>query len=59
MAELIDVDKKVWDVAKVRSIFLPQEADVVLGIPVSNRLPKDSFIWAWTINEKFTVKSTY
>ncbi|KAL4626434.1 hypothetical protein ACB092_05G096200 [Castanea dentata] len=56
VAKLIDVDKKIWDGAKVRSIFLRQEADVVLGIPISNRLPKDSFIWAWTSNGKFIVK---
>ena len=46
VAELIDANKKVWDVAKVRSIFLPQEVDAVLGIPINNRLPKNSFIWA-------------
>ncbi|XP_075665328.1 uncharacterized protein LOC142634988 [Castanea sativa] len=59
VAELTDFDKKIWDGAKVRSIFLPQEADVVLGIPISNKLPEDSFMWAWTSNGKFIVKSAY
>lgn len=59
VSDLIDVDKKIWDVAKVRSIFLHQEAKVVLGIPISNRMQEDSFIWAWTINGKFTVESAF
>ena len=44
---------------KVRSMFLPHEAEAVLGIPISFRLPEDSIIWAWTSNGKFTVKSAY
>ena len=28
-------------------------------IPISNRFPEDSFIRAWTIKGKFTVKSAY
>ena len=44
---------------KVRSMFLPHEAEAVLGIPISFRLPEDFIIWAWTSNGKFTVKSAY
>ena len=40
-------------------MFLPHEAEAVLGIPISFRLPKDSMIWAWSSNGKFSVKSAY
>ncbi|KAL0006735.1 hypothetical protein SO802_008237 [Lithocarpus litseifolius] len=44
---------------KVRSNFLPQEAEMVLRIPISVHLPEDSMIWAWSTHGKFIVKSAY
>ena len=41
VSDLIDVDKRSWNIAKARSTFLPHEAKAVLGIPLSFRLPKD------------------
>lgn len=38
---------------------MPHEADAILGMTVSSRLVKDSVIWAWTTNGKFSVKSAY
>ena len=35
VAELIDMDRRCWDVAKIRRMFLPHEANVILGIPLS------------------------
>lgn len=45
--------------AKVRSMFLPHEAEVILGIPISFRMPEDTITWAWTLHGKFTIKSAY
>ena len=59
VSDLIDADRRCWDTAKVRSTFLPHEAELVLGIPISYRLPDDSVIWAWTSNGKFSVRSAY
>ena len=59
VSDLIDVDRRSWDTVKVRNTFIPHEAELVLGIPVSFSLPDDSVIWAWTPNGKFTVKSAY
>ena len=56
---LLDSDGRAWDINKVRNTFLPFEAEVVLGIPISPSLPNDSKIWAWTSNGIFTVKSAY
>ena len=59
VAELIDMDRQNWDVAKIRGMFLPHEANVILRIPISPRLPRDSLIWAWTPRGIFTVNSAH
>ena len=59
VSDMIDTNKRSWDIAKVRSTFLPQEAKVVLGIPVSSCLLEDSIVWAWTTHGKFTINSAY
>ena len=40
-------------------MFLPHEANVILGIPLSPPFPRDSLIWAWTPKGMFTVNSAY
>ena len=59
VAWLLDKETRSWDVHKVRSSFLPHEADTILGIAICPRLLKDSLIWAWTANGRFPVKSAY
>ena len=48
-----------WDEGKVKNTFLPHEAELILSIPISARLPDDSLIWAWTSNGRLIVKSAY
>ena len=38
VAWLLDKETRSWDVSKVRSSFLPHEADTILGISISPRL---------------------
>ena len=59
VAQMIDEDTGMWKVDQVRKIFFPHKADVILGMPLSSRMPEDSLIWAWSKNGDFTVKSTY
>ena len=56
---LLDSDRGSWDIKNMRNTFLPFEAEVVLGIPISPSLPNDSRIWVWSNNGRFTVKSAY
>ena len=59
VSDLIDTDRRSRDAAKVRSILIPHEAEIVLGIPINYRLPDDSVIWVGTSNGNFTIKSAY
>ena len=57
VSDLTDTERRSWDAAKVRSILIPHEAEIVLGIPISYRLPDDSVIWVGTSNGNFIVKT--
>ncbi|KAL0003137.1 hypothetical protein SO802_016918 [Lithocarpus litseifolius] len=56
---LIVRDRAEWNVERVRSLFLPHEAEAVLSIPISPMNPRDSQVWAKTVNGLFSVKSAY
>ena len=38
----LDMDRGTWDSEKVGNTFIPYEAEVVLGIPISLSLSDDS-----------------
>ena len=59
VAQLIDEDTGMWKVDQVREVFFPHEADAILGMPLSSRMPEDSLIWAWSKNGDFSVRSAY
>ena len=57
--DLIDLGNKSWNLNLINNSFLPFEAEVIGGIPLSNRLPEDKQIWGETFNGLFTVRSAY
>ena len=59
VSDLINRETRGWDANLVRNLFLPHEAKIVLGIPLSPRFPNDSLVWAWTPNGRFFVRSAY
>uniref|UniRef100_A0A2N9G7B6 Reverse transcriptase domain-containing protein n=1 Tax=Fagus sylvatica TaxID=28930 RepID=A0A2N9G7B6_FAGSY len=56
---LIDSDLKSWKTELVKDLFLPHEATIILGIPLSFRNPADSLIWGATKQGIYTVRSGY
>ena len=46
VSSLINRETRYWDVNLVRNTFLPHKVEIVLGIPISLRLPDDSLVWA-------------
>ena len=59
VAQIIDGYTGMWKVDQIKERFFPHETKVILGMPLSSRLPEDSLIWAWSKNDKFTVRSAY
>uniref|UniRef100_A0A7N2KJT8 Uncharacterized protein n=1 Tax=Quercus lobata TaxID=97700 RepID=A0A7N2KJT8_QUELO len=59
VCELINCDRGEWKAEVVKSLFIPHEAETILGIPISSALLEDSVIWYATPNGKFSVRSTY
>ena len=59
VSELIDQATANWKTDVLHALFLPHEADVIKGIPLSSRLPADKLIWAEEPNGKFSVRSVY
>ena len=56
---LIDADHDTWRADLVRELFLDFEAENILSIPLSTRMPRDKLVWVATSNGQFTVKSAY
>jgi hypothetical protein len=59
VANLIDEDKKFWNIQLLNAIFSPEEAKVIKGIPISPIQVKDFLIWRCTSNGIFSVRSAY
>ena len=57
--QLIDGNTGMWKVDQIKKTFFPHEADVILGMPLSSRMPEDSLIWVGSNNGDFTVRSAY
>ena len=56
---LLNEESRGWNVDLIRTTFLPHEAEVILGIPISPVAPKDSQVWTKTPDGTFTVNSAY
>ena len=56
---LIDEDSRCWDEDCVCAEFSPQEAQTIMGIPLSSRQVQDTLIWADSSSGKYTTKSAY
>ncbi|XP_023911364.1 uncharacterized protein LOC112022977 [Quercus suber] len=59
VSELIHMERKSWKEEVIRQLFLPVDAETILGTPLSIGLPGDRIIWAETNNGCFTVRSAY
>ena len=56
---LMDDEGRGWNAELIRTIFLPHEVEVILGIPISPMALEDSQVWTKTPNGTFSVNSAY
>lgn len=59
VCDLIDFGSMVWDTNVVNENFNEQDAQAILAIPLSERLPEDRVAWAFTKNGAYSVKTAY
>lgn len=59
VSELIDSHSGDWNSRLVQQVFLPHEAEIILGLPLSNSLPDDKLIWNPSSNGIFSVRNAY
>ena len=59
ISELLEPTTATWNEQLVRSVFLPNDAEEILRIPVCTQNIDD--FWAWQLDSKgiFTVRSAY
>lgn len=59
VSDLIDEDTNSWKRDLIFNIFNPYEAQQILNIPISLRLPGDCLTWHWEKDGNYSVRSAY
>ena len=57
--DLMSEEKSEWNTVLVKEIFLPQDAEAILSIPISETRARDRMVWAGDKKGNFTVRSAY
>ncbi|XP_071933219.1 uncharacterized protein [Coffea arabica] len=58
-SDLIHQDLRNWNTALIDEIFWEEEASLIKSLPLSKYLTKDRWLWHYTKNGKFSVRSAY
>ena len=59
VSALLDEGSRSWNVDLIRQEFLSHEANLILGIPLSDRIIPDKFVWLPSPNGNYTTRSAY
>jgi hypothetical protein len=59
VSELIDMDTRQWKRDLIFMCFDREEAQKIVSIPLSFRLPMDSLVWFWEKDGLYSVRSAY
>ncbi|KAJ8435872.1 LOW QUALITY PROTEIN: hypothetical protein Cgig2_028580 [Carnegiea gigantea] len=56
VGDLIDSEHETWREDLVKAVFLPVDATVILGIPLSIHLPPDRVVWHYSSCGELTIR---
>ncbi|KAL0428302.1 UNVERIFIED_CONTAM: hypothetical protein Slati_3005000 [Sesamum latifolium] len=59
VVDLIDPACSEWRREQVEEIFLPQDNEYILSIPLSRVGEEDWLVWHYSNNERFSIRSAY
>ena len=59
VSSLIDRNSETWKKEDIKQLFLPHEADAIIGLPLSLRMPTDWLVWSKTPSGNFSSRSAY
>jgi hypothetical protein len=59
VSSLIDLPRRKWKERVINHVFLPLEASLILGIPLSLQAAQDKIIWPHTPSGIFSIRSAY
>ncbi|KAL0412615.1 UNVERIFIED_CONTAM: putative mitochondrial protein [Sesamum radiatum] len=59
VSELMDPVVGEWDAQRVREIFWPEDSELILSLPLSRTGEEDVWVWHYTKNGMFSVRSAY
>ena len=59
VCDIIDQDSLTWRAGLIDQIFLPYEAKLIKGIPLSSQGVSDKQVWLPSNNGEFTTRSAY
>ena len=57
VSDLINPISRRWEVDLIRGLFLPEEVELILSIPLSHRPTEDKVIWPYNSSGAYSVKS--
>ena len=57
--DLLREENLEWNTVLVKEMFLPQDAEAILSIPISETRARDRMVWAGDKKGNFTVRSAY
>ncbi|KAJ8449836.1 hypothetical protein Cgig2_001492 [Carnegiea gigantea] len=59
VCDLTDFDNMRWKEAMIQELFVPCDAEVILGIPLCASWPNDKLVWHYSADGAFSVRSAY
>lgn len=59
VADLMDIDHRSWNIDLLNTLLFPENSQAIQSIKLSEHATQDCYIWPYTKDMKYSVKSGY